>query len=338
MKNRATVLCLLCAAIAIGTACQGSTASLQPAADYLGQSPPRGQAELFAPGLISTGMLERDVAMTPDGNEMYFGLIAGPVVTILVSRREGGRWTEPEIAPFARDARFGYFEPHVTPDGSRVLFLCTRPPQGKEPRPGWFYQNIWAADRQADGSWGEIYDLGSPVNSDDNEYFPSVTRDGTLYFTRSKRGERSSQIYRSRQVDGAWAEPEPLPQAVNGGGNIYNAFVAPDENYLIGCVPGGANNPGPARYTVFFRDSDDNWSEGVDLGEQVNPPDSRATSAYVSPDGNYLFFAASHPRELADELTYQLLGELHDSPQNGSSDIYWIEAALIHELRATGLK
>jgi hypothetical protein len=38
-------------------------------------------------------------------------------------------------------------------------------------------------------------------------------------------------------------------------------------------------------------------------------------------------------RELEGGLTYRQLAELHDSPQNGSSDIYWIDAGLIRELR-----
>ena len=57
---------------------------------YIGQELPGEYPLLFAPGVISTGMYERDVAMSPDGKEMYFGLMAGGVATVFGSRQEGG--------------------------------------------------------------------------------------------------------------------------------------------------------------------------------------------------------------------------------------------------------
>ena len=40
--------------------------------DYLGQEPPEMEPQLFAPGIVSTGLGERDVAMTPDGKYLFF--------------------------------------------------------------------------------------------------------------------------------------------------------------------------------------------------------------------------------------------------------------------------
>jgi hypothetical protein len=51
-----------------------------------------------------------------------------------------------------------------------------------------------------------------------------------------------------------------------------------------------------------------------------------------------LFFAATWRGEDAGkverELTYDYLKEYHNSPQNSSSDIYWIEASFIETLRS----
>ena len=52
---------------------------------YLGETPPGLTPELFATGLVSTGGFERDVAITPDSQEIYFGL-AEPIVPV----RDGG--------------------------------------------------------------------------------------------------------------------------------------------------------------------------------------------------------------------------------------------------------
>ena len=55
---------------------------------YLGQTPPGSEPELFAPGLVSTGFYERDLLISPDGDEIYYGLVAGRTVTIMVTRLE----------------------------------------------------------------------------------------------------------------------------------------------------------------------------------------------------------------------------------------------------------
>ena len=41
---------------------------------YLGQKPPGKTPEIFAPGIISTGFNERNLAFTPDGRELFYGL------------------------------------------------------------------------------------------------------------------------------------------------------------------------------------------------------------------------------------------------------------------------
>ncbi len=55
--------------------------------------------ELFAPGIVSTGMYTRDVAMTPAGDEIYFGVLVGGLAVIMETKLVDGRWTEPEVAP-----------------------------------------------------------------------------------------------------------------------------------------------------------------------------------------------------------------------------------------------
>jgi hypothetical protein len=308
------------------------------AGPYLGQTPPGAKAELFAPGLVSTGMTERAVAVAPDGREIYYELAFGRVATIMVTRLEEGRWSEPAVAPFASDLGFFHFEPCLSADGRRILFLSNRPRAGERPLPGWGHQNIWASDRGSDGRWSEPYDLGAPVNSDEAAFYPSLTRDGTLYFTRSKAGGENPRIMRSRPEAGRYGEPEELPAEVNGRGKPYNAFIAPDESYLIACVDERDDSltPGTPNYYIFFRGEDDRWSEGVNLGPEVNLPGAAASAPYVTSDGRYLFFGSNWRKEPAAlpgiPMTSSRLFELFCGPQNGGSDVYWIDAAVLPAL------
>ena len=190
-------------------------------------------------------------------------------------------------------------------------------------------------DRQGE-RWGEPYNLGAPVDSDDNEYFPSLTNDGTIYFTRAKRGERENVIYRSRLVDGKYQEPVRLPAQVNAGTTRFNAFIAPDESYLLLTVIGRPDAIGRSDYYVVFRNPDDSWSEPVNLGQPINRPGGMGYSPYVSPDGKYLFFMSVRPRTdliSTERVTRARLLGLWDEPGNGLADTYWVDAKVIESLR-----
>ena len=304
---------------------------------YLGQKLPGTVAELFAPGLISTGLYERDCAVSPDGKEIYYGVFIGSWATIMLTRNIDGKWTEPAILPFASDPEFNFVEPCVGPDGNRLFFLSTLSPAGEKPKRGWGHQNIWVVDRQADGSWGKPYDLGQPINTQDQEYFPSLTRDGTLYFSRSVAGTTSA-IYRSRLVNKVYSQPEKLPSPLNGPWSIYNACIAPDESYLIGCVSGkdSALPKNVARYYISFRSGDGSWSELIDMGDMINPPGSTALSPSISPDGEYFFFSLSQPIASASLKNLKNLSDIlkiQASPFNGSANIHWVSTQIIDEIR-----
>lgn len=304
---------------------------------YLGQKPPGTVPEIFAPGVVCTGLMERDVAISPDGREIYFGIGFGDTLAIMVSRCRDDRWSEPEIAPFAADPNFLHFEPCLSPDGNRVFFLTNRPVKGQEPKPGWANQNIWAADRKPDGSWGEPYDPGPAINGGETQqFYPSMSRNGTLYFARKSGRPAKLAIWRARPAGAAFAEAEKLPDQINGKGTPYNASIAPDESYLIACIDGRPYdaNPGFANYFVFFRDKDDRWSEGVPLGPEVNMNASTAVSSSVSPDGKYLFFAAQKTAGGLERKTLRQIIAANGGVQNGNYDIYWVSTETLEKLRS----
>lgn len=342
--NRFLRICLVAAVVLVPHGCadtqdttHGNDAATEAlTGEYLGQTPPGNEPALFAPGFISTGLYERDVAMTPDGDEFYFGLISGATVTIAMSRRSGGEWSLPEILPAFSDPDIYNLEPHITPDGSRMLFLSTRPRVNQPKRSGWEYQDIWVMDRK-DGDWGVPYNLGPPVCTDAPEYFPSTTNDGTLYFTRSLTdgGRRRSLIFRSRLADSAYAEPELLPLEVNPGDNQFNACVDPAERFLILGIAGLPDNIGRYDYYVVFRNDDDTWTGPVNMGEKINTPGNSVISPSLSPDGRYFFFASNRTAggEERPPLDYQTIQNQATRPENGNADIYWIDASFIESLR-----
>ena len=81
---------------------------------YLGQEPPGLEPEIFAPGIVSTGLATRDIAITPDGGELYFSVTLGGRWRL---RRARSRlWLEPPSNPA------GYEKSLVT-DGEVTLTI-----------------------------------------------------------------------------------------------------------------------------------------------------------------------------------------------------------------------
>lgn len=303
--------------------------------EYLGQTPPGDEPELFAPGIVSTALFTRDVAMTPDGTEIYWTVALGPrfeLSAIVSSRLREGRWSEPEVTEFAGSYRYMELEPTIAPDGSRLCFVTNRPKDGGDGEPG--DTDVWFVDREGD-AWGEAKNLGEPVSSAVPEYFPSLTREGTIYFTR-ENPDRSNDIYRARRTDGGYAEPEKLGPEVNAGPLRFNAWIAPDESYLILPIYGHEDGLGGADYFVVFRDEEDRWTPPIHMGSGVNSKNAQEYSGSVSPDGKYFFFMSGRMppvEEVGERLTWKKLQEMYGTPGNGNSSIYWVDASFIEALR-----
>ncbi len=305
-----------------------------PSSPYLGQSPPGGGPVLFAPGIISDGFNNRDIAMMPDGSEFYYAVNMRnfDLSTILYVKQVPGGWDGPHVAPFATDQSMKYLEPAISPDGSKFFFVSS-------PRDDENNNDIWVMDRQADG-WGQPVKLGDTINTPVSETFPSITNDGTLYFSRVSDDPNVEYIYRSRSVGGSYQAAERLPDNVNCGKSQFNAFVAADESYLIVSVYGREDSIGSVDYYIIYRNADDEWSEPINLGENINTRSGQEYSAFVSRDGKYFFFMST--RLPADSRlgngTYSLesLARIFNNPENGNSDIYWMEAGFIEKLRPEG--
>jgi Tol biopolymer transport system component len=75
---------------------------------------------------ISTGLYERDIAISPDGKEIYFSIFLGDWVTIMVTRKINEVWTVPEAASFAWDTAVKRVEPAFSPDGKYFFFATDK--------------------------------------------------------------------------------------------------------------------------------------------------------------------------------------------------------------------
>lgn len=279
--------------------------------------------ELLGPGSISTKLSERDFALSPDGTEIFYTLQMplASFQTILYSKKQSyGRWTKPIIAPFA--GQYSDLEPAFSSDGSKLYFASNRPLAGDKIKDF----DIWEVERTQTG-WGEPRNLGAPINTDMDEFYPSITNSGNLYFTAAyKTAVGKEDIFVAYNEAGKFKTPVPLDTAINSKTYEFNAFVAPDESYIIFTSYGRENDKGRGDLYMSVKGAAGKWLPAKNL--DIINSDRLDYCPFVSADGKTLFFTSERNKLVrsypAKAVTMDELTGIMNGPKNGSGDIYWV--------------
>ena len=305
--------------------------------DYFGQITPDSIPQVFAPGIVSNGLNNRDITITPAGDEIYF-VSNTPnynYAAIFVISRENNVWNDPQVVSFGTNTNYISIEPCLSFDGNTLFYASNKPVSDSSKKD---VMNIWKVNR-IDNNWAEPIPLDSNINSNQGEYYPSLTKYGTLYFTREEKN-RINFIYRSEFRNGTFTPPERLPIQVNCGKNRFNAYISPDESFIIIPAIGVEKEVVGTNYYISFRNDEDHWSNPQNMGNKVNDNLGQGWSASLSPDGKYLFFMSSKGLDenlLPEKLSVEFFANLQTEPQNGNSDIYWVSTDFIDDLRSQAI-
>lgn len=297
---------------------------------YLGQAEPDTSAQIFASGIVSTGLNERDAAFSPDGNEFYFSIWQSSKGTIVSMKQVNGKWTNPKVVSFS--GIYNDLEPFITNDGQKLFFASNRPTEGTEP----IDYNIWVAERANDNGWSQPTILDSAINSKADEFYPTLTENGDLYFTSSnKKALGSEDIFVSKFVTGKYQEYENLGDSVNSPRDEFNSFIANDGSYLIYGTTGFGNGFGGGDLWVSFKKDDGSWSRPKNLGDKINS-NKLDYCPSITKDGKFMFFTSTKvgEREYDKKTSYEQLVKDYNNPNNGAGDIYWVSAEVIQKLKS----
>jgi WD40 repeat protein len=326
-NKQLTISCLLIAASLSLTAQRGRV----PQKDaWLGEPAPGAIPRIFGPGKVSDALSNRDMAISPDGDELFYTIqaVRGQVSMIVRMYYSGGAWRGPEMAPFS--GRYGDLEPAYSAGGDTLYFASNRPLlEGGTLKD----YDIWMV-RKSKGNWGEPLRLDTVINTEKDEFYPSVARNGNLYFTREmKNGKGREDIVVSEWKDGRYQPPYSLPEAINSDKYEFNAFVDPEEQYILFSSFGRSDDLGGGDLYLSFKDHRGNWTQAVHLDSTINSS-GIDFCPYVSPGGRYLFFTSGKMRSeppFARPLTFGDLRNLLGSPGNGLNDIYWVDWKAVRE-------
>ena len=142
---------------------------------------------------------------------------------------------------------------------------------------------------------------GDSVNTELDEYWPSVTGDGQqLIFTREVRRaagygrDRQEDFYVSQwRSDGYWGTARNAGPPLNTAGNEGAQSIASDGRsmYFTACD----RNDGQGRCDIYYSTFDGTrWSPGINAGSPVNSTHWESQPS-ISPDGKMLFFVSNRP-------------------------------------------
>ena len=278
----------------------------------------------FAEHIFSQFTNVRDFTMNTDENEAYFSLQspARELSVIMKIEKKNNIWQDPKISSFS--GRYSDLEPFLSPDNLKLYFVSNRPVSKDSTKIK--DMDIWFVERASKSSaWSEPKNIGAPINTEADEFYPSVADNNNLYYTTIKKElESADDIFMSKWKNNSYTEPTLLGEGVNTKGAEYNAFIAPDESYIIF---GGWRRPGAYGSGDMYisKNINGDWTEAENLGEKIN---SKHMEFCPFVNNGTLYFTSRRSNVVQKETgftsTEELLAEINKY-DNGASRIYQVD-------------
>lgn len=160
----------------------------------------------------------------------------------------------------------------------------------------------FSIDAMANPKPFDFKNMGEGVNSEWEEYLPSVSADGKLFvITRRgpyQNGIVSEDFFQSEYKDGKWTMAQNLGPSVNTMGNEGAQCLAPNGKVLF--FTACDRDDGLGRCDIYISvKRNGQWSEARNIGPSINSKhwESQPT---ISPDGRELYFVSNRPGGYGD--------------------------------------
>jgi peptidoglycan-associated lipoprotein len=284
---------------------------------FVSKLDPKGQwstpVQLETGNVVNTEANEGNPTVNSKFNQMYFTRCSNDKGTlqgckIMVSRRAGRNWGEPVALDLGGDSTTVFGNPSIGPDELTLVFTSNLPH-------GQGGKDIWVSTRKTTGeNFGRPLNAGSIINSPDDEMFPFMRNDTSLYFSSNGLpGLGGLDIFRSTFSNGEWTKPVNLQVPLNSPGDDFAIVFNPedDKGFFSSNRKGGRGsddiysfvNP-PVIFTLAGVVKDDKTLQFIQ-GAVVKLTGSNGTSIEARTDakGFYSFNKA----QIKPNTTYELI-------------------------------
>ena len=270
----------------------------------------------------------RDFTMDENGTEAYFTIQSQTedVSVISTASKTGEKWSAPIIAPFS--GTYKDMEPFLSPDGLRLYFVSNRPLHDSILQTKDF--DIWYVERLSKtAAWSEPINMGAPINSEHNEFYPAVAENGNFYYTGDRpESKGDDDIFFSEFKNGTYAAPISLDENINSKTFEYNAYISKDDTYLIFGGYNREDGQGSGDLYISFKSDSGEWSKAKPLPQPINSK-QMDYCPFVDEKNNTLYFTSrriSNPKGPIHNM--QSLVQFLNSYENGNSRLYKTRIAI----------
>jgi len=271
----------------------------------------------------------RDISIA--NNEVVFSAqsVMGDISAIISVKKISDQWSKPEVMAFS--GQYFDIEPFFSEDGLTLYFASNRPVEMNSTEIKDF--DIWYVTRASlEAEWSIPKNMGPPINTKMDEFYPVITKSKNLYFTLDNpEMNQKDDIYISDYVNGMYSEPKPLGEVINSNGYEFNAFVSPDESFMIYTCYNRADGLGSGDLYISYKDGN-NWTQAKNMGPDINS-DKMDYCPFVDIKTNTLYFTSKRlvAPNLKSKANMDELKALFNTYENGASRLY--KAGIILELQ-----
>ncbi len=276
----------------------------------------------------------RDFTLSTSGEEAYLSIQSpnGEMSVIAKIVKVDTQWTSPEKASFS--GKYHDLEPFLSPDNLSLYFASSRP-KGSTSKDEKDY-DIWYVERKSlSEPWGPPINMGTSVNSDKNEFYPSIASNKNLYFTSDRSDSKGKDdIFFSAWNGETYDEPQSLSESINSEGYEFNAYISPSESFLIFSGYNRKDGLGSADLYICQKGPDKDWRKAVNFGSVINS-NKMDYCPFVDIKNKTLYFTSkrsSIKAEKASKNADEFLEELNKY-DNGLSRLYKIGLETIFHIK-----
>jgi hypothetical protein len=268
----------------------------------------------------------RDITLNSTNDEAIFSAqsVMGDVSVLISAKKIDDQWAAPKVVSFS--GRYFDLEPFFSKDGLTLYFVSNRPLDQTSDTIKDF--DIWYVERATLSShWSKPINMGAPINTEMDEFYPSITDSRNLYFTlNDPQLKQKDDIYVSKFINGNYTQPKRLGNGINSDGYEFNAFVSKDESYMIYTCYNREDGYGSGDLYISTKMENGNWSPSKNMGPNINS-DKMDYCPYVDASTKTLYFTSKRNSSKSTSETYTNLKELlksFNSYENGSSRLYQV--------------
>ncbi len=281
------------------------------------------EVTLFSPETFKTLPNVRDFSMSSNKNEIYFTIESyrKEYSFIAFIKKTGNNWSDPEIVSFSGE--FKDLEPFLSPDGLKLFFASNRNASSTDVKKDidiWYVQRATLNDK-----WSDPISVGETINTNKNEFYPSVTNKGDLFFTAEYSSSKGKEdIYVSRFINNEYTKPVPLSSAINSEKYEFNAYVSPHEKVIIFTSYGRKDDLGRGDLYISKKDKNGNWLPAKNLGDRINSK-NLDYCPFIDINTSVLYFTSSRsnvPNKMKSKQTLKEIISTINTLPNGLSRIY----------------